>query len=294
MGVEIVDDFFGDVADGAHRDDNAVGVGSAVVVEELIVGAELGVDLVHILLDDFGKRVIVLVAGLTVLEEGVAVFVGAAHVRMLGVERVLTEGFDGLHVAHIGKILIVPNGDLLDLVGGAEAVEEVDERDSAGNCGKVSHGTEIHDFLHVALAEHGKTGLAAGHDVGVIAEDVQRVGGDGTGGDMEDAGQLLGRDLVHVGDHQKKTLGCGIGGGQGARAEGAVNGTGSTGFRLHFNDLDLGAENVFQTVGGPLVDKVGHGGRRRDRVDRGNFTERIAHMRGSGVAIHGLHFSYHK
>ena len=38
------------------------------------------------------------------------------------------------------------------------------------------HGGEVHDFLHVALAQHGETGLAAGHDVGVIAEDVQRVG----------------------------------------------------------------------------------------------------------------------
>ena len=34
-------------------------------------------------------------------------------------------------------------------------------------------------------AQHGKAGLAAGHDVGVVAEDVQRVGGHGTGGHVE-------------------------------------------------------------------------------------------------------------
>ena len=37
VGVEVVDDFLGHVADGAHGDDNAVGVGGAVVVEQLIV-----------------------------------------------------------------------------------------------------------------------------------------------------------------------------------------------------------------------------------------------------------------
>ena len=69
VGVEVVDDLLGHVADGAHRDDDAVGVGRAVVVEELVVGAELLVDLAHVLLHDFGESVVVLVAGLAVLEE---------------------------------------------------------------------------------------------------------------------------------------------------------------------------------------------------------------------------------
>ena len=38
----------------------------------------------------------------------------------------------------------------------------------------MGHGRQIHDLLHVALAQHGKAGLAAGHDVGVVTEDVQR------------------------------------------------------------------------------------------------------------------------
>src|SRR5699024_4608489 len=41
VSVEVVDDFLGHVADGAHGDDDAVSVGSAVVVEQLIVGAQL-------------------------------------------------------------------------------------------------------------------------------------------------------------------------------------------------------------------------------------------------------------
>jgi hypothetical protein len=50
----------------------------------------------------------------------------------------------------------------------------------------------------------GKTGLANGHDVLMVAEDRQGVGGDGPGGDMQDAGQQFTGHLVHVGDHQQK------------------------------------------------------------------------------------------
>ena len=155
------------------------------------------------------------------------------------------------------------------------------------------HGGQIHDLLHVALAQHGKAGLAAGHDVAVVAEDVQRLGGHGTGGHMEHGGQLLGGDLIHVGDHQQQTLRGGIGSGQSAGTQRAVYGTGCAGLGLHLHHLDLRAEDVFQTVSGPLVHKVGHGGRRGDGVDGRNFRERIGYMRGGVVAIHGLHFSYH-
>ena len=86
VGVHVVDDFLSDVVDGAHRDDDAVSVGRAVVVEQLVVGAELFVDLAHVLLNDCGQRVVVLVAGFTVLEEDIAVLVAAAGSRMLRIE----------------------------------------------------------------------------------------------------------------------------------------------------------------------------------------------------------------
>ena len=38
--------------------------------------------------------------------------------------------------------------------------------------GQMGHGGQIHDLLDVALAQHGEAGLAAGHDVGVVAENV--------------------------------------------------------------------------------------------------------------------------
>ena len=294
VGIQIVDDLLGHVADGAHGHDDAVGILSAVVVEQAVVGAQLGVDLVHVLLHHGGQSVVVLVAGLAVLEEDIAILMAAAHMGMLGIQGVLTELLHGVHVAHILQVLVIPHGDLLDLVAGAEAVKEVDEGDLPLQSGQMGHGRQIHDLLDVALAQHGKAGLAAGHHVGVVAEDVQRLGGHGTGGDMEHGGQLLGCDLVHVGDHQQQALGSGIGGGQSAGAQRTVNRAGSAGLRLHFHHLDLGAEDVLQPVGRPLVHKVGHRGRRGDGIDGGNLGERVGHVRRSVVTIHGLHFSYHK
>ena len=49
----------------------------------------------------------------------------------------------------------------------------------------------------------------------------QGVGGNGTGGDVEHGGQLLGRDLVHIGDHEQQALGGGVGAGESACAQGA-------------------------------------------------------------------------
>ena len=188
--------------------DHAVGVVGTVVVEEVIARAELLVDLVHVGLDHGGQGVIGAVAGLAVLEEDVAVLVGAAGVRVLRVESVIAERLDGVHVEHLLEVVEVPDRDLLDLVRGAEAVEEVQERHLAldeerhlalDGC-EVGHRREVHDLLDVALGEHGKAGLAAGHDVRVIAEDVEGVGGHGTGGHVEDARKALAGDLVHVGD----------------------------------------------------------------------------------------------
>ena len=276
VGVEVVDDLLEGVAEGAHADDHAVGVIGAVVVEEVIARAELLVDLVHVGLDHGGKRVVGLVAGLAVLEEDVAVLVGAAGVRVLRVEGVVAERLDGVHVEHVLEVVEVPDRDLLDLVRGAEAVEEVQERHLALDGREVGHRREVHDLLDVALGEHGEAGLAAGHDVGVVAEDVEGVGGHGTGGHVEDARKALAGDLVHVGDHEEQALRRRVGRREGAGAERAVDGARGARLGLHLDDLDRGA-----------------GAGRGDRVDARHLGERIRDVRCRLVAVHGLKLARH-
>ena len=294
MSGHVVDDFLSHVADGAHGDDHALSVGSTVVVEELIVGAQLLVDLAHVLLHHVGQSVVVGVAGLTMLEEDVAVLVRAAHVGALRIQGVLAERGNGVHVAHFLQIVVIPHGNLLDLVRGPETVEEVDEGNTALDGSQMGHGSQVHDLLGIILAQHGEAGLTAGHDVGVIAKDVQGVGGDRTGGHVEHAGQQLAGDLVHVGDHQQQALRGRVGSGHRAGGQGAVDGTGSTSLRLHLDNLDGGAEDVLLTSGGPLIDQVCHGRRRGDRIDARHFGKRIADICSSVVTVHGLELSCHK
>ena len=125
----------------------------------------------------------------------------------------------------------------------------------------------------------------------MVTENVQGLGSDGTGGDMEHGGQQLAGDLVHIGDHQQQTLGCGVGGGQGTGGQRAVNGTGGTSLGLHLNDLDGVAENVLAASGAPLVDVIGHGAGGGDGVDASNLGKGIADVGGSSSAVHGLKFS---
>ena len=293
LGGQIVDDFLGNVADGAHSDDNTICVGSAVVVEQLVVGAELGVDFVHVLLDDLGHSVVVLVASLTMLEEDVAVFVGTAHDRALGVERTLAERFDSVHVAHFLEVGVVPGFNLLDFVGGTETVEEVDERHSAFDSGEVGNSAQVHNFLGICFGEHCKTGLTASVDVGVVTEDVQRMRSDAACGNMEHAGKQLTRNFVHIGDHQQKTLRCSVGRGERTGGQGTVYRTCGTGFGLHFGDFDGRTEDVFLTLSGPLVNVVCHRAGGGNGIDTGYFGKCVGDICRRIVTVHSLFLSNH-
>ena len=225
----------------------------------MIICSELCVDFVHVFLNNLGHCVIILVAGFSVLEEDVSVFMRAAHYGAFGIESALTERFNGVHVAHFLKIFIVPDLNLLNFMRSAETVKEVDERNSALDCRKVSNCAEIHNLLRVGFGKHCKTCLTAGVNVRMIAEDVKSVGSNATGRNVENRGKKFTGNLIHIRDHEKKTLRSGIGCGESACCERAVNGTCRAGFGLHFGNLNGGSEDVFHALCRPLVNIVCHG-----------------------------------
>ena len=183
---------------------------------------------------------------------------------------------------------------------GTEAVEEVDERNAALNGGEVSDSAEVHYFLGVGLCEHCISGLTACIYVGVVAEDVERVGSYAACRNVNYVRKELTGDLVHVRDHEKESLRCGVGlGGRGC-SERTVNGACGTCLGLHLHDLYAVAEDVSRALTEdvligrrPCVGDFGHRRGRRDRVDRGNLRERIADVRGGCISVHGNLFSCH-
>jgi hypothetical protein len=205
--------------------------------------------------------------------------------RALGREAAGAVGADELvgdHLAHHveGELL-----DLGDLVGGAEAVEEVEEGHPRLEGGGVGDEGHVHGFLHVVRGQEGPAGHAGGHDVLMVPVDGQGVGGDGAGGDVEDRRGALAGDLVHVRDHEEEALGGGEGRGEGARGEGAVHRAGGAGLGLQLDDLGDGAPYVLAALGGELVGELAHVGGGGDRVDRDDLAQGMGHVGGGGVPV---------
>ena len=283
---QIIDGFLGGFGNRTHDDDDAVRVRSAVVVIQMIVAASELVNLLHIVLDCRRDRGDLLVARLAALEEDIRVDRGAAGEGMLRVERVLAEGLERIHIDERAQILVVERLDLLDLVRGAEAVKEVQHRHAAVDGGQVRDRTQIHDLLGRRGCEQRKARVAHAHDVRMVAEDGQRVGGQCARGNVEHARQHLACDLIHIRDHQQQALGGRVGGGQRAGLQRAVHGAGGAALGLHLNHADRLAEQVLFAVGRPFIHIFRHWRRRRDREDAGYLGERVRDVRGRLVAVH--------
>src|SRR4029079_4247670 len=95
---EQVNCFFGRFCAGTHHDDDALGVGGTVVIEEMIGAAGLGGEAVHDGLDDSGYGFVERRAGFARLEEYVGVLRRATQDGTVRAERVLAELDDVLVV----------------------------------------------------------------------------------------------------------------------------------------------------------------------------------------------------
>ena len=241
------------VAAGTHSDDDILGISGADVVVELVRAARELLEHIHVLLDDRRSGLVVLVAGLTALEVNVGVLGGTAHRGMLRIEGAAAEIGDVVVVDHLADHVVADLIDLLHFVGGAEAVEEVEERNlRLERCGVGDH-RHIVGFLHRVGAEHRKTGLAAGHHVGVVAENAETLTCEGARGDVEHGRRKLARDLVHVGDHQEETLRRREGRRKRTRRERAMDRTGRAALGLHLNHARNRAPYVLLCVSSELI-----------------------------------------
>ena len=286
LRVQVIDRFLDRFGSRAHDDDDFLCVRRAVVVEQLVVAAGQLVDLVHVVLDGVGHDLGLDVRAFLALEVDVRVYVVAAVGRVLRVERLTAELLERLLVDQAAQILIIEGLDALHLVRGAETVEAVHERIARLDGGQMRDGGQVHRLLRRGGHQHAVAGGAAGHEVGVIAEDRVVVARDDAGRDVHDARQELAAHSVHRRDHQHQTLRGGEGRGERARLQRAVAGAGRAGLGLHLNDVDRRAEQVFLALCGPFVDLLRHRRGRRDRVDRRYLGERIGAVRRRRVAVH--------
>ncbi len=219
------------------------------------------------------------------LEEDVGILRHASCHGRIRIEGTAAEVFKRLAVDERGEVVLVEGLDLLNLVGCAEAVEEVDERHTALECGKMSHSREIHHLLHGTLAKHRETGLSGRHHVLMVAENAERMGCERTCRDMEDAGKELACDLIHIGNHKQQTLRGGVGRGQRPCLQRAVNGTGGATLALHLLHIYCLTENVLSTCSRPVIDVFCHCRRRGNRVYCRHLSKHVADVSRSLIAV---------
>ena len=292
-GVQIIDHFFQHFAGRAHSHHHAVGFGIAVVVEGLVRAAGDGGHPLHGVDHDGGQLIVEGVGPFAVLEIDVRVLGGTALVRVFRVHGPLAEFLHAVPVYDALDVFIIDDFDFAHFVRGAEAVEEVTERQTGINGRQMGHQAQVHGFLGRVGTQEGKAGLAGARDVLMIAEDGQGVSGHGARGHMEHAGQKLARDLVHVGDHEQEALRGGEGGGQRAAHQKTVDRARGPGFGLHFADGRHLAHQVFFALSRPFVGQLTHDGRRGDGIDGGRVAHGVGDIRRGRVAVPGFHVFCH-
>ena len=175
--------------------------------------------------------------------------------------------------------------NLVVLVRSAETVEEVDEWNASLQCCQVSNSREVHHFLYRTFAKHSETCLTASHHVAVVTEDTEWVAGNGTCRNVEYRWEQLARNLVHVRNHQKKTLRSSEGGSERTCLERTVYSTCCTSLRLHFLYENCVAEEILATCNCPLIHVLSHWRRWSDGVDGSHLGEHVCYMSRSGVTI---------
>ena len=121
---------------------------------------------------------------------------------MIRVQRPLPVFPDRVHRTHFLQILVIPHLDLLDLMRGAESIKEVKKRNSSLDGGQMCHGSQIHYFLYIAGTQHGKSGLAAGIYIRVIAKDRKGMARQRPGGYMDHRRQKFSCHFIHIRNHQ--------------------------------------------------------------------------------------------
>ena len=212
---------------------------------------------------------------------------------MIGRERPLAMLEDAIHIDERAHVVFVEHFDLVDLMRGAEAVEEMQERDARLERSGVCDERHVHGLLHGIGGKHGEAGSAAGHHIRMVAEDRERVSRQRARRNMKRRGRKLSRNLVHVRNHEQQALGRGERSRQRASLQRAVNSPGSTAFALHLHYVGHRSPDVLDSLRRPLVRPFAHVGRRGDGIDGNHFVNPVGDVCDRLVCIHGLELALH-
>ena len=219
------------------------------------------------------------------LEVDIWVLAGAADHWPIGAEGAGAVGTDLRRGHQLEQLAVAERLDLLDLVGGAKAIEHMQERQPAAQAEPGGNGGKVAGLLHRRGAENPATAAAGGHHVAVVAKDRQALGRQRAGRHVQHCRGELPRQLVEVGDHQQQPLAGREGGGERPGLQGAMHGAGGPRFALQLHHRRHAAPEVGPALRGPGISPLTHRRGRRDRVDGDHLIEAVGHPGHGLVAI---------
>src|SRR4030095_4772480 len=109
------------------------------------------------------------------MKEHIRILRSSAKNRLVGGKPPFSVFPDQSLVDQRAEIIVAQRNDLVEFVGSAEAVKEMQEWDTRLQCRGLCNKREISRLLNRVRAEHGKACGSGCHDVTVIAEDGKRV-----------------------------------------------------------------------------------------------------------------------
>ena len=130
VGICVIDSFFYGIAYRPHCYDDFLCIFSTVIVKWFIVRSfsRFFTYHIHVFRYDFYGVIIVFITCFSMLEKGFRLFCRTHAVRMIRVERVLTETLYCIPVNHAPQFIVIPHADFLLFMAGTESVEEMHYR----------------------------------------------------------------------------------------------------------------------------------------------------------------------
>ena len=234
-GVQVGHGLRGGLRARAHHDDDPVGFRVTGVLHRVVPAPGALGEGVHRVFHRGRHGGVERVGRLPRLEVHVGVLRGAPDERVLRCQRPAAVRADQFLGHERAQVVVGQQLDRVQLVRGAEPVEEMHERHPRRKRHGLRHQREVVRLLDRRGGQQRETGLPHRHHVGVVTEDRQPLRGQRPGRHVHHARGQLTSDLVHVRDHQQQALRGGEGGGQRTALQRAVQGTGGAALALHLH-----------------------------------------------------------
>ena len=131
LSVEEINTLLKCLVNGTNSDYYALSILGTIVIKNMMLTAGNLGHLAHSFFHELWQSIVGLVYSLTTLEINIIILSSTTNYRMVRIQSVATESIYCIPIKNLGQIIIINHFNLLNLVGSAETIKEVQERNLA-------------------------------------------------------------------------------------------------------------------------------------------------------------------